>query len=83
LECIRRIEENAAGGREQFLASHTPQDRANRFTVGQTGFHAKDPIIVGMHAVGTIDPTVYHRAFPARTAIRLESLQLLRWDSEK
>ncbi len=30
LECIRRIEENVAGGREQFLASHTLQDAVLR-----------------------------------------------------
>lgn len=30
LECIRRIEENAAGGRDQFLASHTLQDAVLR-----------------------------------------------------
>jgi uncharacterized protein with HEPN domain len=30
LECIRRIEVNVAGGREQFLASHTLQDAVLR-----------------------------------------------------
>ncbi len=30
LGCIRRIEENVAGGREQFLASHTLQDAVLR-----------------------------------------------------
>src|SRR5919106_1655379 len=30
LECIRRIEANAAGGREQFMASHTLQDAVLR-----------------------------------------------------
>jgi len=29
-ECIRRIEENTSGGREQFLASHTLQDAVLR-----------------------------------------------------
>ncbi len=29
-ECIRRIEENVAGGRDQFLASHTLQDAVLR-----------------------------------------------------
>ena len=29
-ECIQRIEENAAGGREQFMASHTLQDAVLR-----------------------------------------------------
>lgn len=30
LECIRRIEANIAGGREQFMASHTLQDAVLR-----------------------------------------------------
>jgi uncharacterized protein with HEPN domain len=30
LECIRRIEENVAAGRDQFLASHTLQDAVLR-----------------------------------------------------
>jgi uncharacterized protein with HEPN domain len=30
LECVRRIEENFAGGREQFMASHTLQDAVLR-----------------------------------------------------
>jgi len=30
LECIRRIEENVAGGRERFLSSHTLQDAVLR-----------------------------------------------------
>ena len=29
-ECIRRIEENVAGGRDQFMASHTLQDAVLR-----------------------------------------------------
>lgn len=29
-ECIRRIEENIAGGRDQFMASHTLQDAVLR-----------------------------------------------------
>ena len=30
MECIRRIEQNAAGGREQFMASHSVQDAVLR-----------------------------------------------------
>jgi uncharacterized protein with HEPN domain len=30
LECVRRIEENVAGGRKQFMASHTLQDAVLR-----------------------------------------------------
>jgi uncharacterized protein with HEPN domain len=30
MECIRRIEENAAGGREQFMSSHILQDAVLR-----------------------------------------------------
>ena len=30
LECIRRLEEDVAGGQEQFLASHTVQDAVLR-----------------------------------------------------
>jgi len=30
MECIRRIEENVAGGRDRFMASHTLQDAVLR-----------------------------------------------------
>ena len=38
LECIRRIEEDVAGGREDFLASHMAQDAVlrNLQTLGET-----------------------------------------------
>jgi hypothetical protein len=30
---------------------------------------------VGLHAIGNIDRTIYHRAFPERTAIRFEEVE--------
>ncbi len=30
LECIRRVEEDTAGGKDGFLASHTPRDAVPR-----------------------------------------------------
>ncbi|MBI3326960.1 MAG: DUF86 domain-containing protein [Nitrospinae bacterium] len=38
MECIRRIEENVAGGREAFMSSHTLQDAVlrNRQTMSES-----------------------------------------------
>jgi predicted ATPase/class 3 adenylate cyclase/regulation of enolase protein 1 (concanavalin A-like superfamily) len=46
------------------------------FTVGHVTFPVKDPVQVGMHAIGNIDRTIYHGAYPEGTAIRFESFQL-------
>jgi hypothetical protein len=46
------------------------------FTVGQVEFSVEDPVEVGLHAIGNIDRTIYHRAFPEGTAIRFESFGL-------
>jgi len=47
------------------------------FTVGYAEFPAEDPVEVGLHAIGDIDRTIYHGAYPDGTAIRFESFQLL------
>jgi uncharacterized protein with HEPN domain len=48
LECIRRIEEDAAPGREQFLARHTLQDAVLRnLQVGDSLSQAGDPSHAG------------------------------------
>ena len=46
LECIRRIEENTASGREQFMASHTRQDAVlrNLQTMAESTQRLSDPL---------------------------------------
>lgn len=45
------------------------------FTVGQTEFPVEGPVEVGLHAIGNIDRTIYHGAYPDGTAIQFESFQ--------
>jgi len=51
-------------------------DGENWFTVGYASFPVADPLQVGLVAIGAIDRTVYHGAYPAGTAIRFESFEL-------
>ena len=46
------------------------------FTVGDVDFQVEDPIEIGLHAIGAIDRTIYHGAYPKGTAIRFESFRL-------
>jgi class 3 adenylate cyclase/tetratricopeptide (TPR) repeat protein/regulation of enolase protein 1 (concanavalin A-like superfamily) len=46
------------------------------FTVGHVEFPVDDPVEVGLFAIGMIDRTIYHGAFPDGTAIRFESFEL-------
>jgi tetratricopeptide (TPR) repeat protein len=46
------------------------------FTVGQVEFPVDDPVEVGLHAIGMIDRTIYHGAFPEGTAIRFEGFEI-------
>jgi hypothetical protein len=46
------------------------------FSVGHVEFPLGDPMHVGMHAIGAIDRTIYHGAYPEGTAIRFENFQL-------
>jgi tetratricopeptide (TPR) repeat protein len=46
------------------------------FTVGHVEFLVEDPVEVGLHAIGNIDRTVYHGAFPEGTAIRFEGFEV-------
>jgi hypothetical protein len=51
-------------------------DGEHWFTVGHVEFPVEDPVRVGLHAIGHIDRTVYHGAYPDGTAIRFESFTL-------
>ena len=44
-------------------------------SAGQATFPADDPVEVGLYAVGMIDRTIYHGAFPDGTAIRFEAFE--------
>ncbi len=46
------------------------------FTVGHVPFPVEDPVQVGLHAIGNIDRTIYHGAYPDGTAVRFESFRL-------
>jgi hypothetical protein len=46
------------------------------FSVGHVRFPVEDPVQVGLYAIGSIDRTIYHGAYPDGTAIRFESFQL-------
>lgn len=45
-ECIRRIEENTSGGRDEFMASHTLQDAVlrNLQTIAESTQHLSDDL---------------------------------------
>ena len=71
--------------RRVFLRLERSGDRVNAFcstdgedwfTVGHVAFPVADPIQVGLHAIGDIDRTIYHGAYPDGTAIRFESFRL-------
>jgi tetratricopeptide (TPR) repeat protein len=58
-------------------------DGRHWFAVGQAAFPVEDPgthaqrgCAVGLHAIGNIDRTIYHGAFPEGTATRFESFQM-------
>ena len=68
---FRRLERMAA--RVNALCS---ADGAQWFTVGHVMFPVEDPVQIGLHAIGNIDRTVYHGAYPDGTAIRFESFTL-------
>ena len=61
------------GGRVNALCS---ADGESWFTVGQVEFLVNDPVKVGLHAIGSIDRTIYPGAYPEGTAIRFESFDL-------
>ena len=46
------------------------------YTVGHTSFPMDDAVEVGVHAIGDIDRTIYHGAYPDGTAIRFASFKL-------
>jgi regulation of enolase protein 1 (concanavalin A-like superfamily) len=51
-------------------------DGQNWYSVGHALFPAADPVVVGVHAIGSINRAIYHGAYPEGTAIRFEQLQL-------
>jgi hypothetical protein len=51
-------------------------DGQNWYTVGYAEFPVQDPLAVGLHAIGSINRTIYHGAYPDGTAIRFESFDL-------
>ena len=61
-----------AGGQ---VNAYCSADGEQWFTVGQVTF-PEGPAQVGLHAIGEIDRTVYHGAYPDGTAIRFESFQM-------
>jgi hypothetical protein len=46
------------------------------FTAGGVRFPVEDPVQVGVHAIGSIDRTVYRGAYPEGTAIRFKSFEI-------
>ncbi len=46
------------------------------FSVGSVRFPVEAPLQVGLHAIGSIDRTIYRGAFADGTAIRVESFQI-------
>jgi DNA-binding SARP family transcriptional activator/energy-coupling factor transporter ATP-binding protein EcfA2 len=61
------------GGRVNAFCS---ADGKSWFVVGNVAFPVEKPVQVGLHAIGSIDRTIYHGAHPDGTAIRFESFQL-------
>jgi regulation of enolase protein 1 (concanavalin A-like superfamily) len=51
------------------------------FSVGSVAFPVAGPLQVGLHAIGMIERTIYHGAYPDGTATRFESFQL--WGSSR
>ncbi|MBN1579380.1 MAG: DUF1349 domain-containing protein [Anaerolineae bacterium] len=60
------------------ISAFCSADGEQWYTVGYVAFPVDDPIQVGLHAIGNIDHTVYHDAYPEGTAIRFESFQMWR-----
>jgi hypothetical protein len=56
-------------------------DGVEWFTVGHIEFPVEDPVQIGLHAIGNIDRTVYHGAYPNGTAIRFESFTV--WELDR
>jgi DNA-binding SARP family transcriptional activator len=54
-------------------------DGQSWFTVGHVEFPVEDPLEVGVHAIGSIDRTIYPGAYSEGTAIRFEAFQVWRY----
>jgi regulation of enolase protein 1 (concanavalin A-like superfamily) len=61
------------GGR---VEAHGSADGETWYTVGEAAFPVEDPVQVGVHAIGSIDRSIYPGAYPEGTAIRFESFGL-------
>ena len=46
------------------------------YSVGHATFLVDDTVQVGVHAIGMIDRTIYHGAYPEGTAIRFTSFRM-------
>ena len=46
------------------------------YSVGHTTFPMDDTVQVGVHAIGMIDRTIYHGAYPEGTAIRFTDFRM-------
>jgi regulation of enolase protein 1 (concanavalin A-like superfamily) len=51
-------------------------DREQWFSVGHATFPVDKEAQVGVHAIGMIDRTIYHGAYPEGTAIRFTAFNL-------
>ncbi|MBN1248780.1 MAG: AAA family ATPase [Anaerolineae bacterium] len=58
------------------VAAFCGRDGEQWFTVGHTEFPMDETVRVGVHAIGVIDRSVYHGAFPDGSAIRFSSFKL-------
>jgi tetratricopeptide (TPR) repeat protein/regulation of enolase protein 1 (concanavalin A-like superfamily) len=61
------------GGQVRALCS---ADGATWYTAGSAALPVEDPVEVGLHAIGSIDRTLYPGAYPEGTAIRFEAFEL-------
>jgi len=46
------------------------------YSVGHTTFPVDDTVQVGVHAIGMIDRTIYHGAYPEGSAIRFREFRV-------
>ena len=51
-------------------------DGESWFTVGHAEFPVEDPVEVGLYAIGNIERTICHGAYPERTAVRFEVFEV-------
>jgi hypothetical protein len=57
------------------VAALCSADGVNWLSIGAVEFPMASPLQPGLHAIGTLDRTVYHGSYPNGTAIRFESFE--------